>query len=66
MAWANERVEGVIEEAIVAMPRSVTPLHDRLVWRGQRWPTRWTPSAPGNTTTCAAGSTPQRMRDSKN
>ncbi len=25
MAWANERAEGVIEEAIVAMRRSVIP-----------------------------------------
>ncbi|MDV6551285.1 hypothetical protein FA528_23220 [Pseudomonas aeruginosa] len=35
MAWANERAEGVIEEAIVAMRRSVIPRHDQLVWRGQ-------------------------------
>ncbi|ALV77837.1 hypothetical protein JGZ79_15270 [Pseudomonas aeruginosa] len=35
MAWTNERAEGVIEEAIVAMRRSVIPRHDQLVWRGQ-------------------------------
>ncbi|WP_116350052.1 hypothetical protein [Pseudomonas aeruginosa] len=29
MAWANERAEGVIEEAIVAMRRSVIPRHDQ-------------------------------------
>ncbi|OKN68438.1 hypothetical protein AM433_006820 [Pseudomonas aeruginosa] len=67
MAWANERAEGVIEEAIVAMRRSVIPRHDQLVWRGQiEMAYTSTPSAPGNTTTCAAGSTPQRMRDSRN
>ncbi len=67
MAWANERAEGVIEEAIVAMRRSVIPRHDQLVWRGQiEMAYTLDAIALGNTTTCAAGSTPQRMRDSRN
>lgn len=67
MAWANERAEGVIEEAIVAMRRSVIPRHDQLVWRGQI-EMAYTLDAIGTRQydDMRRRLTPQRMRDSRN